>query len=424
MHMHGIPSTTLYIDPEEIAKAGRRVATIVMVAVGLSVVLPLVIGLVIWGSGRVKSSVKPFPAECAFGETVELSGDWSGTGPVIAKAEHGCKIHITNAKLKAPTLIKANTSNVEITLQNVTLETTDTAIQGDSNTKLHLLNTTITSSGDIAIKTGHNLEMDASASKITAKKAVLDTQANAKLAFKNATELSTDGVAIKTSSGLVLDVEGGKIDGGEGAIVATSGAKLTAKNVIFSSKTGETMKVTSSMTLDATDGAITSNGESAIECDGGDLSFAGTKVQGTTSAITGNNGLKLKATKKAAFVATGGDALVLTSNGNITLTDASLEGSRRGIKATVNTKLKPTQGARITGKNGGVSTGHNLEVDATNATIDGGTGPGIELEGANAKIQMQGGVLKGTPALKGTYKPQVLTLEGTRIEGEQQIPKR
>jgi hypothetical protein len=421
MQMHGVPSTTLYIDPEEIAKAGRKVGCIIASAIGLSILAPLVIGVIVWGAGRAKSKVRPFPAECAYSETIELSGDWTGTGPVIAKAEHGCKIRITNAKLKAPSLIDASTSNVEITLENVTLETTSAAIKGDSNLKVHLVNTTITS-GDAAIKAGHNLTFDATASKVSGKKAALDMEANAKIALKNASELTSEGTAVKTKSSLVFDAEGGKIDGAEGAIVATSGAKITGKNVIFSSKAGETMHFTSSTTLDLTDGAITSTGESAIQSDGGDYTFAGTKIQGT-SAISGGNGLKLKATKKAAMVGTSGDGIELTSNGNVVLTDATVDGARAGIKSTLNLKMKTSQGARIAGKSGGIATGHNFELDATNTTIDGGSAAGLSFD-ANAKVTLQQGALKGTPALKSTYKPGTLALDGTKVEGEQQLAKR
>jgi hypothetical protein len=262
--MPGIPTTTLYIDPEEIARAGSRVGCIIMGAIGAIVLLPVLIGVIAWGGGQMKSKVRPFPAECAHSETIELSGDWTGTGPVIAKADHGCKIHISHAKLKAPTLVKTNTSNVEITLEDVTLETTDSAIQGNANLKIHLINATITSAGDTAIKVGHNLQLDATASKISGKKAALDMEANAKLTFKNATELTSEGTAIKTKSGLSIDAEGGKIDGGDGAIVATSGAKIGAKNVIFSSK-GETLRFTSGATLDLTDGAITSRHAKVIQ---------------------------------------------------------------------------------------------------------------------------------------------------------------
>ena len=420
--MAGIPSTTLYIDPEEIAKAGRRVGCIIAGAIGVMVLLPAIIGVIAWGGGHVKSKVRPFPAECGHSEEIELSGDWTGTGPVIAKADYGCKIHISNAKLKAPTLIKTSSAGVEITLENVTLETTETAIQGDSNLKVRLVNTTITSTGDVAIKLGHNPVLDATASKINGKKAALDLEPNGKLTFKNGTEIRSEGIGIKTKSGMNIDAEGGRIEGGESAITATSGTKITAKNLVIDSK-GETLRFTSGTMLDLTDGAITSSGESAIESDGGDFTLAGTKVQGVASAISGKNGLKLKASKKAALVATTGDCLDLTSNGKITLSDASLEGARYAIKSTVNLELKLSQGARITGKKGGVSTDSNLDIDATGATIDGGNGPGIDFD-SGGKIQMQQGTLKGTPAIKTTYKPNTLSLDGTKVEGEQQIPKR
>lgn len=419
----GVPSTTLYIDPEEIARAGRRFGCIIAGAVGVMVLLPAILGIVAWSGGWLKSKVKPFPAECDHNETIELSGDWTGTGPVVARVEPGCKIHITNAKLKAPALMRTSATNVELTLEDVTLETTGPAIEGGSNLAVRLANTTITSSADAAIKAGHNLALEASASKITGRTTALDVEANPKLTFENATELtSSDGVAIKTKSGMSIDMDGGKIQGARGAILATSGTKITAKSVIFDSK-AETLRFTSGTRLDLTDGAITSSGESAITCDGGHFTFAGTKIHGVSNAIQAKNGLELKATKKAALVSTISDAVELTSNATITLVDASIDGARNAIKSTVNTKVKLSQGARVIGRKGGIVADSNLEVDATGATIDGGSGPGLDFD-SGAKIQMQGGALAGSPAIKASYKPSSLTLDGTNIEGEQQIPKR
>ena len=113
----------------------------------------------------------------------------------------------------------------------------------------------------------------------------------------------------------------------------------------------------------------------------------------------------------------------MTSNGNLVFVDATVEGARAAIKSTLNLKVKPSQGARLTGKSGGIATGHNFELDGNGATIDGGTGPGLLFD-ANGRITLQQGVLKGTPAFRTTYKPQVLTLDGTKVEGEQQIQKR
>lgn len=442
--LQGAPSTTLYIDPEEAAKAGRRVGCLVLSIVLFTVLLPVGIGVAPWAYGRIKNSIRPFPAVCETNELIELSGNWEGNGPIIASAGHNCKVHISKSRLKGTTLLKTTSSNVEITLVDTTIETTDVTLQsgsnmkvsitggsvksattvlgGDSNMNVTLENTTVQSTAEAAIKTGYNLKLGATSSKILGKKAALDVKSNADLTLKKASEITSEGTAIKTDSGLKIESEGGKIDGAAGAIVATSGAKITSTGTTFSSK-DKAMTFSSGADLDLTDGAVLSGADTGIECDGGDFTFIGTKVQGVPSAIEGKNGLKLKALKKAALVSTGGDGIVVTSNAQLTVNDATIEGARRAIKSTVNTKVKLGPGARLTGRKGGVFAESNLELETNGATIDGGTGPGIE-SAYNAKVVLQQGTVKGSPALSFARKPQILTIDGTQIQGEQKVPPR
>lgn len=442
MQMQGVPSRTLYIDPEEAARAGRSVGCMIMGITLVTVLLPLTIGLGPMVVGRIKRAIRPFPAECGVNEQIELSGDFSGTGPVIASAGVNCKILIKKSHLKGSTLLKTSASNVEVTLVDTTVETTEglvdsgsnmkvsitggtvksggTVLSGDSNLKVTLENTTIESTGDTAIKTGYNLKLSATNAKIIGKKAALDTKANADLTLKKGSEIaSAAGTALKTESGLKMDAEGGKIEGGEGAIVATSGAKITAQGTAFSAKE-KALAFSSGADLDLRDGSITSQKDAAIECDGGHFTLTGTKVQGASSGIEAKNGVDLRATKKASIVSTGGDAIVLTSNGELTFDDASAEGARRALKSTVNTKLKLRPGARFSGKRGGVYAESNLELESTGATIEGGSGAAIET-GYNAKVVLQDGVVKGSPALSFSGRPQVLTIDGTRVDGDKKI---
>lgn len=418
----GIPSTTLYIDPEEARKAGQRVGCIVTSIILFTVLLPVLIGVVPWAYGKLKHGLRPFPAVCELNELVEVSGDWQGSGPIVTSAGHNCKIRISKSHLKGTTLLKTSAANVEITIVDSTIETTEAAIEAESNLHVTLENSTLRSTGESAIKTGYNLKLSATASKIGGKKAALDTKANAELTLKKASEITSEGTAIKTESGLKIEAEGGNIDGAEGAIVATSGARIVASGTTFSSKE-KVMTLTSGASLELVEGSIVSGTESAIESDGGKMTFAGTKVQGAATAIEGKNGLELKALKKAAIVSAGGDGIAVTSNAQLTINDASVEGARWAVKSTVNTKAKLGPGARLTGRKGGLAAEGNLDLETNGATIDGGAGSGLEA-GYNAKIVLQQGTLKGSPALSTGRRPNLLTIDGTQIQGEQKVPAR
>jgi hypothetical protein len=154
-----------------------------------------------------------------------------------------------------------------------------------------------------------------------------------------------------------------------------------------------------------------------------ELTLVNSKVTGATAAITTDSSLKLKASKKTRIVGTTGYGVLTTSNSEINLNDAALEGATKALKATVNDKIKLAQGSRIAGKKGAIEAEGNFELDGTGATIDGGTGPGI-LAGYNARLALKQGALKGTPAAQTERKPTSVDFEGTRVEGEQKFPLR
>ena len=89
----------------------------------------------------------------------------------------------------------------------------------------------------------------------------------------------------------------------------------------------------------------------------------------------------------------------------------------------MNNKFKLGQGARMAGKKGGIDVESNVEVEATGATLDGGSGPALFAK-YNGRIAFKQGIIKGAPALQFERKPSSLELDGTRIEGDQKIPAR
>jgi hypothetical protein len=237
---------------------------------------------------------------------------------------------------------------------------------------------------------------------------------------KGAELFASDGPAVTSDSSFKLEADGGKIDGG---LLMTSGADIVATGLTLTAKE-KALAATSSVKLDWTEGSITSATDVAIDVDSSaDLTLINTKVQGATTAINCSSSSKIKATKKTRIVGTSDYGITTSSNTELVLNDSALEAGLKAFKGTVNNKVKLAQGARMAGKKGGVAAEGNLEIEATSATLEGGTGPAIEA-GYNSKISFKQGILKGTPAIDVDRKPSILELDGTRVEGDQKIPAR
>lgn len=401
----GMPSRTLYLDPEAVAAAGKGIATAVIVVVALPILLTVIGGVVAFTTVRGASPVgfgglrtASYPGSCAVNETIELTGDWQGTGPVITEAATNCKIRIKNAKLKAPRLLQTNGANVEITLENVTLETTEAAIVPGINTKVRVTGGGLTSGAEVIGGNGTNLDV---------------TLTNTSLVSRAAT-------ALAGGTNLKLDATGSKIQGTRAAIETESNAKLKLKATELVAE-GPAVKAKSSCGIDAQGGALTSSGDPAVEVESNpSLAFEGTKVQGRDAAIAATSSVKLRISKKASLVATGGPGVEVSSSFDLDVTDATIQGARSAVKATSSAKVKLREGAKLSGQQGGVVAESSLDVDATNATIEGGKAAGIQGT-SNAKIELHGGVVRGTPALSFTHKPSSFELDGVKVEGDQRL---
>jgi hypothetical protein len=384
--------------------------------------IPLVVLVGPWAVRSIKGAVRPFPATCDANDELTLSGNWEGQGPIITSAGDNCKLHIKDAKLKGTRLLEDTDSvNLEITLENVTIETTDNALEVGDNVSLSMMSSTIESTGGTAIKGKYNLKIKkADNAKIRGKKAGIDTDANFELGIKQGSEVtSSDGIAIKATSSFKLDASQTKIDGASGGIVATSSTSITGEALTISSSREKALVVTSGLTLAMTDGAIMSSTDAAIDGQSGlDIALAGTKVQGVTGGIVSTSSLKLKATKKAHIVASKGNGVTTSSNADITIADSSIEAGAKALKATSSSKMKLTQGAHLAGKKGGIEHESSLALDATSASIDGGSGAAIAAT-SDVHIDFQQGSIKGEPALRFEGPPANLDVAGTKITGAQ-----
>jgi hypothetical protein len=438
------PSRTIYIDPQALARHSRANAYIVLAVVGLTIVLPLLIGVVPMACRSLKRSMKPFPASCGTNEEVTLSGDWEGSGSAFEKVAHNCKIRIKRSKIKAKSLFETDSFNVEVTLEDSTVETTDVLVKSGSNLKLRVVGGSLTSQANVvetssglvltlentrldsklatAVKSTSGTKLTATNAKLHGKKFALDTESGLDANLKGASELTSEGTALKTSSGLKLEMDGGKIDGGQSALVGTSGLNVIAHGVTFTAKE-KAISASSSFHLEMTDGSITAQTEPALSLDSSpDLVLTNAKIQGTV-AVESKSSAKIRATKKTKLTGTIGDGVVTTSSFDLTLNDAVVEAARAGLRCGTNAKVRMLQGARISGKKGGIAGDGNLELEGVGATIDGGAGAGIK-PGYNGDIDFKQGVLKGIPAVEFDRKPRVFEVDGTRVDGEAKIPPR
>jgi hypothetical protein len=442
-----MPSRTLYVDPEAARRAGKGVGCALAIGILVPILIPIFLGVGPWAMRSCKGAIRPFPINCTGNEEIEVSGNWEGAGPIANVSGYNCKIHVKNSKLKGTTFVTAtDSSSIEITLENVTVETTDTMFKTGSNPKFKLRGSTLTSAvtvfdvdsnldilelesstieskGGTAIKMKHNLKVRANNGKIRGKKVGIDAASGIDLVLKKGSEItSSDGVGIKTGSGLKIEAEGGKLEGADGAIVGNSGLTIEGQGLTLAGTRESAIITDSGLKLTLTDGAITSQRAPAISCDGGDLDLVNTKVQGS-DGLSVKNGIKLKASKKTRIVASTGYGVLATSNSHLTINDAVIEGQVKAFKGTVNSELKLGEGARLAGKKGGIDTENNLELEARGATIEGGTGPGLAAS-SNARIALHQGVLRGVPAIILSSKPSSIEIDGTRVEGEQKVPTR
>jgi LSD1 subclass zinc finger protein len=154
-----MPSRTLYVDPEAAARASKHVGLLILVGVAIPILLPLLIGVLPWAIRSCKSKIRPFPVACGLNEELTVSGNYESTGPIVTSVGHNCKLHIKNAKLKGSTLVKADTFNMELSLENVTIETTEPMIHSGSNLKVKVIGSTLTSATTV-FDSDSNMEID------------------------------------------------------------------------------------------------------------------------------------------------------------------------------------------------------------------------------------------------------------------------
>jgi hypothetical protein len=418
-------------------RAAARGGAVLLIFILASVFIPLIIAFGAAFGGGCLHMIHPYPIACDVNEDISISGDYTGTTPVVKEIGANCKITIKNAHIKAPAFATIDTSNAEITFENVTMETTGDAMfaegnnthfiikgstltaanamfEGGSNVDIKLENSTLKSTNGVVMKPGSNAALHFSNSKAIGKKAI-DADSNMNLVLDGNSELTgTDGIAIKAGSSAKIDVTTGKITGG---MTADSSFSIKGSGLTVTSAKEHAVATTSSLAIDLTDSNITSTGGNAVECETNPtITLSNTTLQGATGIQTTSN-MRLKAQKKSKIVGTIGFGISQTSNANIRLSDAStISGAVLGVKSTSNITFD-LHTATITGKTGAIVGTSSVDITMAETTIDGGAGPGISV--SEGSLIAPGCTIKGNPALGYETKPRTFEIGGAKILGPQ-----
>lgn len=430
---------TVYVQPQ----AGRMVAGLI-IAVTLSAIL-LPVGMVVGPMllRRVGSAVQPFPANCGMNEELKLSGDYKSDG-VLIEAAHNCKIVIEDSKLEAKSLIDSGAFNVELTLKNVTLVTSETSIRLGSNAKIKIEGGSVQSKGwildvdsnpQLEIKAAKldagegiatesvNLKLNAEQTTFKAAKTAFEIGSNGDFRLKKGVEINAGEVAFRADSNLQIKGDGTKIEAGEALVVGDSSTRVTLDDATLKAKR-QGFVVGSSSQLVFEGGSLDVQEGSAVEARSSSvtLSASGTKIQSAKDAFTGTSNNKLKLTKKAQLVSVRGSAFVAEVNADVTVEDSVLKGAKHALVCDTNCKVRAAD-TEFTSGSGALRATGNAQIELEDTRVNGGTGPA--LSGSyNARIRLLRTTAQGTPALSFERRPNQLELEQSNLIGGQRIGQR
>lgn len=433
------PANVVYVPP-----APSRALGCVLLTVGLgTVALPLALTFGPSLARQVGHSMRPFPAVCSMNEELHLSGDFTSDG-VLIQAAHNCKITIEGSKLKGKSLLDANAFNVEVTLKNVTLETSETSIRLGSNAKIKVEGGSIRSEGWIfeidanpqldlqstkleggkGIATDSvNLKLSAEQTSFRAGKSAFELGSNADLRFRKEVELIANEVGIQGEHNLQIRADAPKLQAGDALVVSGSSAKLSFDGAkLDAGKRGFVLGSVSQLTLNggqllvqagpALDGRASSVG----------LSASGARIESTADGFLAGTGARLTLANQARLVSSRGSAFVGEGHARIELEDATVTAERTAVSCGSHCKLTLTR-SELQGKTGGVKVGSHASFLVNSCTIQGGSGPGIAATYAT-ELTVQQGTVQGAPALLTERRPNTLELAGVNLIGGQRIPGR
>lgn len=405
----------LYLDPEA-QKAVRDNTKFTFIALAIFILGPLVIIALVFFGPDVYHSIRPYPRTCDDNDEIYASGDWQGTTPILEKVGANCRVHITKSKLEGSVFVTGAPINLEIWIEDSTIETTDAMMQFGLNPKVHIKNSTLTSAkdvidargnleldlagstleskGDIAVNASWNAKPTLDNSHLRANRIALNADLNLELVLKNGSDITSAGVAVKGADNTHVTSEGGKLDGGDGAISSATNLVVKGTKLVLNSK-GKAIWTNSNLALDLTDSALTSTTDSAVAAtENANLTLANTTVSGATAITLGLNS-KVNASTKTHLVGTAHDAIDAKDNATFTFSDTQLAGAEWALKVGDRGRITLETGSAAVGRQGGIFAGSDFVLTGDGA-IDGGSGPGITARNV-AQFGIPTSMLKGNP---------------------------
>jgi DNA-directed RNA polymerase subunit RPC12/RpoP len=189
--------------------------------------IALVVGPLLFGVVQTHVTGVTLPATCPPNGELELVGaNYSGDGTVVT-AEVNCKLRIKDSKLSGDVAVDAK-ANVEVTVENSTLEGKDVAIKLDVNSKANVTKGSVVKSPEVAVSGGTNAELSVDASRVEGGSRAVETTVNGKVRLGHEAVVESAEKAIVAELNLEITVDDSSVHGKDAAIDSGLNTKLKA----------------------------------------------------------------------------------------------------------------------------------------------------------------------------------------------------
>lgn len=165
------------------------------------------------------------PMTCGMNEEVEIEDrNFTGSDTLIT-AELNCKLTIRNSNLSGGIIVNSK-GNLELIVENSTLEGKDVGLQLDTNANVTLRKGSVLKSPALAVGGGTNVSVTLDASTIEAGFHGLDLGVNGKLTLAHKSKASSDGPLVQGETNLEVTVDDSSLDSKDVAIAGNLNTKL------------------------------------------------------------------------------------------------------------------------------------------------------------------------------------------------------
>jgi hypothetical protein len=165
------------------------------------------------------------PTTCNMNETLEIENQtFSGSGTLI-EAGLNCKLKIKNSKLSGDIVVDSK-GNLDLTVENSTLEGKDVALKLDFNAKVNLTKGSVLKSPELAVAGATNTEIRLDGSSIEAGSHGVELGVNGKVWLSRKSKATSDGSTIHGETNLEVTVDDSEIDSKDVAIAGNLNTKF------------------------------------------------------------------------------------------------------------------------------------------------------------------------------------------------------